>query len=475
MQGFRKPTRALLSILIVAVSAIAFLVSTGVGFVWPLAWLAPIPVLVLAVHRSWRVAAGVAFTASLLGDLSLARTYGPGAVLIFGVPPALAFAAATLVGRSAARRLPAPLAVFAFPTMLTSYEFLFSRISPNGTFWSLGYSQTDFLPLLQVVSLTGLWGVVFVLTLVPSAAALAMFRRSFAPLIPALAILLAALGFGAWRLVDAPDEASVRVGLAATDRGLPDASITTDRSMALTAAAAYADRVARLAVQGAQIVVLPEKMVGVTSDSADAVVKVFSDTARAAHVMVIAGLSRNGVQPRRNLALVIAQDGTLVVEYEKRYLVPMIETTFASGHTLGLFAGPGADWGVAICKDLDFPAWSRAYGQRGVRVMAVPAWDFVRDARMHSRMAVMRGVENGFTIARAAQEGLVTFSDAYGRILGEQSSAADPMMVQSVPIGPGATLYTRYGDWFGWANVMALGALLLGLIPAIPPISTRAG
>jgi hypothetical protein len=65
-----------LSMLVVAVSALAFLVSTGVGVVWPLAWLAPIPVLVLAVHRSGRTAAFVAFSASLLGDLSLARTYG---------------------------------------------------------------------------------------------------------------------------------------------------------------------------------------------------------------------------------------------------------------------------------------------------------------------------------------------------------------------------------------------------------------
>ena len=142
--------------------------------------------------------------------------------------------------------------------------------------------------------------------------------------------------------------------------------------MALSVAAAYADRVARLAARGAQIIVLPEKMVGVTSDSADAVVKVLSDAARAAHATVIAGLSRNGVQPRRNMALVISQDGTLVLEYEKRYLVPMIETTFASGNTLGLFAGPEAQWGVAICKDLDFPAWSRAYGRRGVRLWQCP-------------------------------------------------------------------------------------------------------
>ena len=198
----------------------------------------------------------------------------------------------------------------------------------------------------------------------------------------------------------------MRAGLAATDRGLPDASITTDRSTALTAAAAYSDRVARLAAQGAQIVVLPEKMVGVTSFSTDAVVKVLSDAARRAHVTVIVGVSRNGVQPRRNMALVISQDGTLVVEYEKRYLVPMIETTFASGNALGLFVGPGAEWGVAICEDLDFPSWSRAYGQRGVRFMAVPAWDFVRDARYHSRMAVTRGVENGFTIARSPRRAL---------------------------------------------------------------------
>ena len=87
--------------------------------------------------------------------------------------------------------------------------------------------------------------------------------------------------------------------------------------------------------------------------------------------------------------------------------------------------------------------------------------------------AVTRGVENGFTIVRSAQEGFVTFSDAYGRILDEQSSAADPMLVQNIPTGPGATLYTRYGDWFAWTNVVMLGGLLLCL--AIVPNSNITG
>ena len=166
-----------------------------------------------------------------------------------------------------------------------------------------------------------------------------------------------------------PSQPSVRAGLAATDRGLPDASITTDPAMALSVAAAYADRVAHLAARGAQIIVLPEKMVGVTSDSADAVVKVLSDAARAAHATVIAGLSRNGVQPRRNMALVISQDGTLVLQYEKRYLVPMIETTFASGNALGLFAGPGGDSGVS-------PSARTSTSQRGHAPTASAAYAF---------------------------------------------------------------------------------------------------
>lgn len=172
------------------------------------------------------------------------------------------------------------------------------------------------------------------------------------------------------------------------------------------------------------------------------------------------------------MALVFSREGKLIAEYDKRHLVPILEGAFASGDTPGVFAGPGGPWGVAICKDLDFPAWLRAYGQRGVRFLAVPAWDFVRDGRLHSRMAVVRGVENGFTIARSAQEGVVTFSDAYGRILGERSSATDPQIVQSISPGPGATVYTRYGDWFGWANLVLLSGLFVGIIVSN---HTRAG
>jgi apolipoprotein N-acyltransferase len=462
----------------VAASAAAFYASTGLGELWPLAWVAPIPVLLLAFTTTYRVAAVAAFGAYLVGSLTLFPYLYPlmaderaslaagvlktlAAVCLIAGPHALGFTLSTLAARYAVDRTSPWLAVFVFPAAWTSSELLNALTSPNGTLWSLAYSQVDVLPLVQLASLTGLWGIAFVLTLIPAAISIAVYRRAPSALVPAAAILVVVVGYGAWRLSASPDPIRVRVGVTAADRGLPEAAITQDPAVALAAARAYAGRVTHLAAAGAELVVLPEKFVSVTPAYEAAVVQVLGDAARASRVAVVAGLSRTGVEPWRNVALVFSPDGRVTAEYEKHHLVPLAEARFASGDTPGLFSGPGAQWGVAICKDLDFPAWSRAYGDRGVRFLAVPAWDFVRDARLHSRMAVMRGVEHGFTIARAAQEGLVTFSDAYGRILAEESSATEPLLVQRIAAGPGPTFYTRAGDWFGWGNLLLLAALLL--------------
>jgi apolipoprotein N-acyltransferase len=97
---------------------------------------------------------------------------------------------------------------------------------------------------------------------------------------------------------------------------------------------------------------------------------------------------------------------------------------------------------------------------------------------LHSRMAVLRAVENGFSMVRTARQGRLTINDQYGRILNEASTAKgiSAELVDIVPLNQLDTFYVRYGDWFGWLN--ALTALLfLALIgvglrtgrQAIPP------
>jgi apolipoprotein N-acyltransferase len=122
---------------------------------------------------------------------------------------------------------------------------------------------------------------------------------------------------------------------------------------------------------------------------------------------------------------------------------------------------------VAICKDLDFPRTLRADAVAGgaegdIRILAVPASDFVADGWIHARMAVMRGVENGFAVVRSAFKGLETVSDAQGRILARADTNAPGIarLRAAVPPGPGATLYTRIGDLFAWLCVAAALAVV---------------
>ncbi len=459
--------RWLLILASVFVSGSAYYISTGLHSFWPAAWLAPVPILALAPKSSRRVAAAAAVAAFVIGSLNLfsylARVIPllilAGLLLI----PALAFAAAVLGARWAIRSLHPMLAVFTFPVMWTGYEFLVSQISPHGTALSLAYSQVDCLPVLQIVSLTGIWGLTFVLTLFPSAIAVAWVRRAPSALIPSLAIVLLVFGYGAARLQEASRGPSIRVGLAAApDDSIAAAFETDDPGLATAVAREYAARVGRLAGEGAQIVVLPEKLVGVIPADSEEVSRIFSNSARAGHVTVVAGVNRVGVTPLHNVAVVYGPNGRVLLEYEKHHLLPGPETGYEVGLAPGLFSGAGNRWGTVICKDMDFPPWLRRYGRQDIRMLAVPAWDFVVDGRMHSRMAVVRAVENGFTLVRAASQGLLTICDAWGRILAEDSTALDRdvLLIKDAHPGPGTTVYSRTGDWFGWLD---LALLVLGL------------
>jgi apolipoprotein N-acyltransferase len=98
--------------------------------------------------------------------------------------------------------------------------------------------------------------------------------------------------------------------------------------------------------------------------------------------------------------------------------------------------------------------------------MLVPAWDFDDDGWLHARMAVMRGVESGFAVARAAKQGLLTLSDDRGRILSEAHSSEHPFVsvVGPLPVGRGPTFYARTGDWFAWLDLVALAGMVRSLL-----------
>src|SRR5262249_30182738 len=61
-------------------------------------------------------------------------------------------------------------ATLVFPAALTAMEFLRSRVTPAASWGSVAYSQYGALPIMQIASVTGIWGITFLLGWFGSAA-----------------------------------------------------------------------------------------------------------------------------------------------------------------------------------------------------------------------------------------------------------------------------------------------------------------
>ena len=90
--------------------------------------------------------------------------------------------------------------------------------------------------------------------------------------------------------------------------------------------------------------------------------------------------------------------------------------------------------------------------------MLAPAWDFRVDGFWHGHIAVMRAVEDGFSLVRAARNGMLTVADDRGRIVAETASNSAPFatLIANVRAGHDRTLYLVLGDWFGWCAIALL-------------------
>jgi apolipoprotein N-acyltransferase len=108
---------------------------------------------------------------------------------------------------------------------------------------------------------------------------------------------------------------------------------------------------------------------------------------------------------------------------------------------------------------------SRKYGKAGAGLMLVPGWDFNLDRGWHGHIAVMRGVEDGFSLVRAAKDGYLTVSDDRGRVVAEARSDAAPFatLLASVPAAHSETVYLLLGDWFAWLACALLAFAILRL------------
>lgn len=457
-------------------TGLGYLFSTDLGTAGVLVLVAPVPILLFALRcERTLVVTLAAFVSRVIGSLGLVVAYGT-------VLPPLPLAAqlalvagrftlAVLVTRWVSRHLPAWAAALTFAAVSITCEFLMALNAPHGSFGALGYSLIDTLPLLQLASIGGLAAVGFIAALVPASIAFLLHRPSeWRSTVAIGAIpLVASLIFGFWRLAQ-PYESQTRVGLAAIDSLTVQSLHGTEPARAVTQQ--YERVLGSFKDKHLEAIVLPERVF--LANPADTfAATTLQNAADRLGARIVAGFDdTDDAGVHRNTARVFTPHAPLNI-YAKRKLVPGLEFNLIPGNDSLLLS----DRGVAVCKDMDFPPLFREYGERGARMLFVPAWDFVVDGRLHSRMAVMRGVEDGFAIARAAATGRLTASDAYGRIIAEAvtSKTAPVTLTADVGLTSMTTLYSRIGDVFAWLLLCLTLVLLMWCALVVSRLRTAGG
>ena len=466
----------MITVLVAALSGIMFYLSQGFDNVWPLVWFAPVPLLWLAYGQTptWKVLAATAVALLASASYFLQSPYLhliPPAVVISSVAVFVAlFCIAVWFARVVHRRASPFLTLLAFPACWTALEFLMELRSPNGSYGSFAYSTMPAPVLIQSAALFGMYAVTFLICFFANTLAMAMrARRDTAAAIGlGLVICIVNVVFGAVRLARSQPDV-VRVAGIVDETAGAAAWRAHSASADLAVTEIYAREIRLAAQAGARFVVTAEGGMASIPDAQSSIVAPLVAASRDTGTQIIAGFGSQ--TPPADFALSITPDGRMQ-RFDKRHPVPGLEDRFTPGHASGLLGDGRA---VEICKDMDFPGTILPDAAKGIRLMGVPAGDKGIDGWQHGIMAVMRGVEGGFAIVRAAHDGLVYASDAQGRLVALKKTAptGPTMIVADLPLGPGPTLYTRIGNLFPWMCVIDSLALGAGLASRRRVRSTR--
>jgi apolipoprotein N-acyltransferase len=479
----------MIAIVCVILTAAGCYFSFGLGQAWWLAWLAPVPILwlVLKETRPWQafLAAWVAFA---LGLTSLLRAYAnviPGPLLAVDILlPSFVFALAAMGARRVMRTLGPVPAMFAFAALWTGLDLLISFHPGAGSLLSPAGAEVAAPVLIQSAALVGFLGITFLLGVVAAGIAISLRTRDPVPVLLAAVLLAANAAYGYWRVSHSSAD-TLRVALI--DNNTYGYWIDFGRSAAeLKEAAfrvidAYTVQIEKLRGEHVQLVVLPENIALISPEWHDQAEAKLAAAANVAGATVVGGFNMFIDGERRNVAWAFAPRDQTPVTYEKRRLVPGLESSmFTPGPGPRVLAG---GIGLEICFDMDFQRMIRGDGvATRPRMFAVPASEIgthgawsnpsaAADAWFHARNALLRSVENGVPMARSAIHGLLTLNDRYGRIVAETRTTGEfTILVGDLPLDVlgGATLYNRIGDVFGWICLVLGMGLVAASLRAVP-------
>lgn len=371
----------------------------------------------------------------------------------------------------------------------------------DGFPWALlGYSQVTVLPVAQLASVVGVYGLSGLLALSASAVAFAVMSRSRTRWIPAVAAVAIAGAITLWgtgrmrqgEWLSSGDLVRVAVlqgNIAQEDKWNPAlADAITSRYIAMTREAL---------ARGATFIVWPESStpfyferdllrggaIRRLAKEGNATLLIGSDQVEP--VRTVPG--DPAPKPREryyNAAFLVKPDGAIGAVYRKIHLVPFGE--YVPAKRIFFFVGPIVDAlsdtfdagtepvllpvgthkvSTAICYEVIYGSLMRQFVLDGSELLTTitnDAWyGWSSAAYQHWDQAAMRAIEGGRYLARAANTGISGFVDPYGRAITKSALFEEALLVEDVRFLQERTIYSRIGDLVAWLSLAFTTAVFL--------------
>ena len=371
-------------------------------------------------------------------------------------------------------------------------EFARTHLPYIGFPWNLtGYAASNSLALLQLTSITGIWGLSFLIAAYGSFLAYAVLVRNpqvwKSLLVVTLALLVIAIG-GSYLVPTAPAHHVAHL----VQTNFPQSEQYPSDWMQIHAG--ELDQLAEISIDAAKktpgLIVWPEVPAPFSMQDpsfASRMVRIAKESGNEFLVGVVDWKKNASGNPRDqwsayNSAVLLDASGRRTYSYNKIHLVPFGEyvplrkwLTFAGRLTADISDfTPGVEYAVGhadrpfgtfICYEAIFPDEIRRFAANGAELLINISNDgwFGRSAApaQHLMMSRVRAVESRRWMLRDTNNGFTVSVDPYGRIIARLPTDIRGELEAPYDFRSNITPYVRFGDWLCWLCLLASLVLIV--------------
>lgn len=448
--------------------------------VWATAWIGLIPLLITIRGASARDAAlfglicGLVYYGITLFTLSILG-YAPWALLTLLQAAYMAIFAALACPLMKSR--PVWLRYLAVPAAWTAMQWVRCLGIFGYSFGSFAHTQANILSISQLCSVTGPWGIDFLLCLVNLALADAVFsesgKRKITPAAAALALSLI-VGACGWLALRSSPSYPTKAKIAIIQGNMLGNGYTTTQDIR-NSLHVY-QQMSRMAVSAnPDIIVWPETVISANVRD-NGLGFILSRFAASTHTNYIVGAYDPSEDPflpeSYNSAFFYGMQGEKLGVYHKVRLVPFgeyvpfrkqipwlkrfsfREQDVLSGKSHKLVETEIGKVGMAICFESMFPEIARVETLGGATALCVITNDswFKRTqfASQHLMMSRLRAIENRRYVLHGGATGISAIIDPYGRVISELGIFKRGTVTGKIAALHTVTPYMRLGNWLAY-------------------------